>query len=109
VRSWASNAILGASRREALLRAGLAIVLLGAIFVLLPIRRAGEEGSVLCLLHLSEAGEVEQVEVIESSGFERLDNAACEGLLRWRFVPRRVDGRAVATTLLHRVTFELKG
>jgi len=44
VRSWASNAILGASRREALLRAGLAIVLLGAVFVLLPIRRAGEQG-----------------------------------------------------------------
>ena len=44
MRSWASNAILGASRREALLRAGLAIVLLGAVFVLLPIRRAGEQG-----------------------------------------------------------------
>jgi len=45
VRSWASNAILGASPREALIRAALAIVLLGAIFVFLPIRRAGEDGS----------------------------------------------------------------
>jgi len=44
VRSWASNAILGASRCEALLRAALAIVLLGAVFVFLPIRRAGEDG-----------------------------------------------------------------
>jgi peroxiredoxin len=44
VRSWASNAILGASRREALVRAGLAIVLLGAIFWFLPLRRPGEEG-----------------------------------------------------------------
>jgi len=42
VRSWASNAILGANRREALLRAGLAIVLLGVLLVFLPIRRAGE-------------------------------------------------------------------
>jgi peroxiredoxin len=44
VRNWASNAILGASRREALVRAGLAIVLLGAVFWLLPMRRPGEEG-----------------------------------------------------------------
>ena len=44
MRSWASNAILGASPREALIRAALAIVLLGAIFVFLPIRRAGEDG-----------------------------------------------------------------
>ena len=41
MRSWASNAILGANRREALLRAALAIALLGALFVFLPIRRAG--------------------------------------------------------------------
>jgi peroxiredoxin len=44
VRSWASNAILGASRRESLIRAALAILLLGALFVFLPIRRAGHEG-----------------------------------------------------------------
>jgi len=44
VKSWASNAILGASRRESLLRAALAIVVLGAVFWVLPIRRAGEGG-----------------------------------------------------------------
>ncbi len=42
MKSWASNAILGASRRESLLRAALAIVVLGAVFWVLPIRRAGE-------------------------------------------------------------------
>jgi peroxiredoxin len=45
VRSWASNAILGASRREALVRAALAIVLLGAVFWILPIRRPGEDAA----------------------------------------------------------------
>jgi len=44
VRSWASNAILGATRRQALLRAALAIGLLGALIVFLPARRAGEHG-----------------------------------------------------------------
>jgi peroxiredoxin len=44
VKSWASNAILGASRRESLLRAALAIIVLGAVFWVLPVRRAGEGG-----------------------------------------------------------------
>ena len=44
MRSWASNAILGSGRRDALLRAALAIILLGAVFWLLPLRRAGEDG-----------------------------------------------------------------
>jgi peroxiredoxin len=43
VRSWGSSAILGASRRESLIRAALAILLLGALFVFLPIRKAGHE------------------------------------------------------------------
>lgn len=44
MRSWASNAILGARRRDTLLRAVLALALLGLVFWFLPIRRAGEQG-----------------------------------------------------------------
>jgi len=44
VKNWASDAILGASRRETLIRAVLALVVLGAVFWLLPIRRPGEDG-----------------------------------------------------------------
>jgi len=44
VKSWASNAIFGASRREALIRAGLAVVILGAVLWILPVRRPGEDG-----------------------------------------------------------------
>ncbi len=44
MRSWASNAILGASRRESLIRVVLAVVLLGAMLWLLPLRRPGEDG-----------------------------------------------------------------
>ncbi|HZO39095.1 MAG TPA: TlpA disulfide reductase family protein [Methylomirabilota bacterium] len=44
MRSWASNAILGARRRDTLIRAVLALGLLGLVFWFLPIRRAGEEG-----------------------------------------------------------------
>lgn len=72
-------------------------------------RRAGEEGSVLCRLHIDVQGRVERVEVVESSGFERLDEAARSGLLAWTFEPRREDGIPVAETRLHRVTFRLDG
>jgi len=70
-------------------------------------RRAGEEGSVVCCLHLSAAGAVLQVDVVESSGYARLDEAAREMLGRWRFEPKLVGGAAVACTWTHKVTFQL--
>jgi protein TonB len=71
-------------------------------------RRAGEEGSVLCRLHVGADGRVRTVEVVESSGHERLDRAAAETLAAWQFEPRREDGRAVDARVLHRVTFRLR-
>ena len=44
MKSWASDAIFGANRRQSLVRAGLAIAILGAALWLLPVRRPGEEG-----------------------------------------------------------------
>lgn len=43
MKSWASSPA-GAARRESVVRAVLAVVLVGALVWLLPIRRAGEEG-----------------------------------------------------------------
>jgi protein TonB len=72
-------------------------------------RRAGEEGSVLCRLHVGADGSVARVEIVESSGHARLDAAAREALVLWRYRPRLEGGRAVATSLVHRVTFRLAG
>jgi peroxiredoxin len=44
VRSWASRTLLGASRRDQLVRVGLAVVVLGTVLWALPTRRPGEEG-----------------------------------------------------------------
>jgi len=44
VKSWASDTLLGARRRDVLLRAAIAAVLLAGLFWLLPVRRAGDEG-----------------------------------------------------------------
>jgi protein TonB len=69
--------------------------------------RAEEEGTVVCRIHVAADGLVTSVEVVESSGHERLDRAATEAIRTWRFAPRRVDGRSVATSIVHRVTFRL--
>ena len=63
MKSWASNAIFGASRRESLIRAGLAVVILGAVLWILPVRRPGEDGghhgAALVLDPFEKAGVVE--------------------------------------------------
>ncbi len=69
--------------------------------------RFGEEGSVLCLLHVSVSGAVTLVEIEESSGFERLDDAARETLATWRFRPAMLGDEPVASTYRHRVRFQL--
>jgi cytochrome c biogenesis protein CcmG, thiol:disulfide interchange protein DsbE len=44
VRNWASNTLLGGSRRGLVLRAGLAVALFAGVLWTLPIREAGEDG-----------------------------------------------------------------
>jgi peroxiredoxin len=74
VKSWASDAIFGATRRQSLVRAGLAIVLLGLVLWFLPVRRPGEEsghhGAAAPGLDLFEkAGVVELKEGQPAPGF----------------------------------------
>jgi len=44
VKSSASDAIFGASRRQSLIRASLAVVILGGLVWVLPVRRPGQDG-----------------------------------------------------------------
>jgi peroxiredoxin len=61
VRSWASDTLLGTTRRGSLLRVGLAMVLFAAVLWLLPVRRAGEDGG-----HHSRHGVI--LDVFEKAG-----------------------------------------
>lgn len=72
----------------------------------LSIRR-GEEGTVLCRLHVDEHGRVVRVELVRSSGHRRLDEAALETLETWRFRPATRAGCAVSAELDHEVEFRL--
>jgi protein TonB len=70
--------------------------------------RSGEDGHVLCSLHIDARGSVTRVELLRSSGHPRLDAAAVEALSRWKFLPARKDGHAVACRVPHWVTFRLE-
>lgn len=69
----------------------------------LSARRKGQEGSVTCLVHVTERGKAERVEVVRSSGHGSLDEAAVRAIRKARFTPARKNGERVASET--RLTF----
>ncbi len=71
-------------------------------------KRSGEQGTVVVRLIISEAGEVEDVAILQSSTFPRLDRAATDIGRRYRFKPFLVNGspQRISTNLL--IKFNLK-
>ncbi len=70
-------------------------------------RRAGEQGRVLLKVLVSADGGAESVQLEQSSGSERLDQAAINAVKRWRFVPARFAGKALSAYVLVPVKFSL--
>ena len=71
-------------------------------------KRAGEQGEVVVRLIIDETGNVEDLAILRSSTFPRLDRAATEIGRRYRFKPYLVNGVAskISTNLL--IKFNLK-
>jgi protein TonB len=71
-------------------------------------KRSGEQGSVVVRLIIAENGEVEDVALLQSSSFPRLDRAASDIGRRYRFKPFLVNGtpQRISTNLL--IKFNLK-
>jgi len=67
---------------------------------------AGERGMVVLLIHVSSAGRAAGVDVVRSSGYVRLDQAAREAVMRWRFLPAVKDGQTVASDTAMRFVFD---
>ena len=73
-------------------------------------KRLGEEGTVVLLLSVNVEGRVTDAKVDQSSGFERLDEAASKEAVRsWRFLPGTRNGKPEAMQFRLKVTFSLKG
>ena len=71
-------------------------------------RRLREEGRVLLLVRVSPQGHAESVQVRQTSGFERLDEAGLAAVRQWRFVPARRGDEPVAATVLVPLEFKLE-
>jgi protein TonB len=71
-------------------------------------KRSGEQGEVVVKLIIDETGSVEEVAMLKSSTFPRLDRAASEIGKRYRFKPFLVNGSPtrISTNLL--IKFNLK-
>jgi periplasmic protein TonB len=70
-------------------------------------RRMREEGKVLLTVRVSAQGNAESVQVRQSSGFPRLDEAALEAVRQWRFVPARRGDEAIVASVIVPLIFRL--
>jgi protein TonB len=70
-------------------------------------RRMGEEGTVRVRVLVDERGRPTTVNVMTSSGFSRLDQAALEAVKRWRFVAATDGNRPIQTWTQVAITFKL--
>lgn len=55
-------------------------------------RRLGEQGRVVVRVLIGTDGTAQKAEILSSSGFERLDQAALATVQRWRYVPGKRAG-----------------
>ncbi len=70
-------------------------------------RRLNEEGRVLLRVHVSAQGLPLVVNVQESSGFSRLDEAARKTVQRWSFVPAKRGSEAIPSWVDVPIQFSL--
>jgi protein TonB len=57
-------------------------------------KRLGEQGKVVVRVLIEVDGKAQKAEIKQSSGFDRLDQAALNTVLRWRYVPGKHAGVA---------------
>lgn len=71
-------------------------------------RRRGEEGRVALRVLVDAEGRAAKVEVLESSGHNRLDESAVAAVTRWRFVPARRGSEPLAAWVRVPIVFSLR-
>ena len=71
-------------------------------------RERGEAGVVRLRIGIGAKGLVESAEIIASTGFKLLDEAALKAVRAARFIPARLDGEAVFSTAEIKLEFKLR-
>lgn len=70
-------------------------------------RRLGEQGRVLLRVLVSESGYAENVQIENSSGHGKLDQAAIEAVKQWTFIPAKRSNQAISAYVLVPIKFSL--
>lgn len=70
--------------------------------------RLGETGKTVYKVWIGVDGKAQRAELVKSSGFSRLDNAAYETVMRWRYVPGKRNGVAEAMPFNVPIHWELR-
>ena len=71
-------------------------------------KRLGEQGKVVVKVLIGADGLPQKSELRQSSGFDRLDDAALATVMKWRYVPGKRDGIAEAMWFNVPITFRLE-
>ena len=59
-------------------------------------QRAGEEGTVVVSVYVTDSGKPQRFNIEKSSGYEDLDTAAMETAMNWHYVPAIRGGEATS-------------
>jgi protein TonB len=71
-------------------------------------KRLGEQGKVVVRVLIEVDGTAHKADIKQSSGFDRLDQAALNTVLRWRYVPGKRSGLAEAMWFNVPISFVLE-
>ena len=103
--SEASDATPAAEERAAIVSDPIALNRIVPVYPRLA-RRKGHEGVVTVAISVAEDGVVANAEVVSSSGYKELDEAALSAVRSARFAPATSDGVSVRGEL--RLTFDFR-
>ncbi len=71
--------------------------------------RLGEQGNVIYKVWIGTDGRAQRAELVSSSGFARLDKAAYDTVMRWRYVPGKRNGVPEAMAFNVPIRWQLRG
>lgn len=71
-------------------------------------RERGEQGAIRLKLGINAKGLVENIEILSSTGFKLLDEAAIKAVKAAKFIPAQIEGEAVFSTSEIKLEFKLR-
>jgi protein TonB len=71
-------------------------------------RALGEQGRVLLDVYVRADGSVGEIRLHQTSGFDRLDDAALKAVHQWHYRPARQAGKEIAMWYVQPISFDLR-